>query len=105
MSTRSDTPDFSIIAEHAMQQLDQMHEYARAVELQKQAKSRRLDPIHPAALGLTPVQASKSPASHSNGNVLKPEKLGDSTKEHLSRLTHPCRKHLRAATPGITAAL
>ena len=85
-STRADTPEFSHIADHALNQLHEAHAYVMAAELQEGAQSRLLDPIRPAALGLTPVQPSKSPASWNTGPAAKPPSLGDSPKEHLSRL-------------------
>jgi hypothetical protein len=85
-STHFETPDFSLIAEKAMQQLDEAHAYTQAIELHDQAQCLKLDPIYPAAIGLTPVQPNKSSAGHLRGQVSKPVVIGDSTKEHMSRL-------------------
>lgn len=89
-SVGSKTPEFSHIAEHAMHQLHEAHAYAKAVELQEEAQKRIHDASKPAALGLMPIQASKSPAAYSAGapGKLRPPKIiVDATADHLSRLS------------------
>lgn len=85
-STRAGTPEFSHIAEHALHQLHEAHAYVKAAELQGEAESHR-DPIRPAALSFTPVHARHSPARYSTAPEFKAPIMGDSTTEHLSRLT------------------
>ena len=85
-NTRADTPEFSHIADHALNQLHEAHAYVQAAALQEEAQARGQDPIRPAALGLTPVQPSKSPAIWDTGAVARPPSLRDSSHEHRSRL-------------------